>query len=129
MRRHLINLDKSPRTSIVAAALIIVSTGAANLAGCHSAFVETTLTNRTDRALHLVEVDYPSASFGTQNLQPGASFYYKFKVIGEGPMKLTWIDDGQKEHNAEGPQLREGQQGTLTITVIPGQTAWQTTFR
>lgn len=101
----------------------------AGTGGCHSAFIETTLINRTDKTLRLVELDYPSASFGTQNLGPGAAFHYRFKVIGEGPLKLTWTDDVQKEHNAEGPTLHEGQQGLLTVTIIPGQTAWQTTFR
>lgn len=103
--------------------------GLACLTGCHSAFIETTLINRTQEPLRLVEVDYPSASFGTQNLASGASFHYRFKVIGEGSVKLSWTDSGQKQHNAEGPTLHEGQQGTLTVTIIPGQTAWQTTFR
>lgn len=102
---------------------------AGSLAGCHSAFVEATLINRTDKNLRLVEVDYPSASFGTQNLSPGAPFHYKFKIIGEGPVKLSWTDDAQKEHTAEGPALHEGQGGLLTITIAPGQTAWQTTLK
>ncbi len=104
--------------------------GATVLTGCHSAFVETTLVNRTDKTLRLVEVDYPSASFGTQSLPPGASFHYKFKIIGEGPVKLTWTDEAAKEHTVDGPSLHEGQAGFLTMTVAAaGQTAWQTTLR
>ncbi len=118
-------LRASLAVGVTAGALL----SSAGLAGCHSAFIETTLINRTDQPLRLVEVDYPSASFGTQNLAPGTSFHYRFKVIGEGPVKLSWTDAGQKEHNAEGPTLHEGQGGTLTVTIIPGQTAWQTTFR
>ncbi len=122
----------NPKTYLRVSFAVAMAAGAlvtsASLAGCHSAFIETTLVNRTDQQLRLVEVDYPSASFGTQSLAPGASFHYRFKVIGEGPVKLSWTDAVQKEHNAEGPALHEGQQGSLTVTIIPGQTAWQTTF-
>lgn len=121
-------LGKNTSSWLVRAAAWVVPVGLLTLTGCHSAFIETTLTNRTESTLRLVEVDYPSASFGTQNLAPGASFHYKFKVIGEGPLKMSWTDEAQKEHNAEGPSLHEGQGGQLSITLIPGQTLWQTTF-
>ena len=111
------------------AAVLAGAFAAGSLSGCHSAFVDATLINRTDKNLHLVEVDYPSASFGTQNLAPGTPFHYRFKIIGEGPVKLSWTDDAQKEHTAEGPALHEGQGGLLTITIAPGQTAWQTTLK
>lgn len=115
--------------AVKASCLLAGSILAVSLTGCHSAFIETTLVNRTGEKIHLIQVDYPSASFGTQTLDPAATFHYKFKIIGEGPIKLSWTDAGGKEHNAEGPTLHEGQGGTLIVTVIPGQTAWQTTLR
>ena len=33
-------------------------------AGCHSSYVEATLQNHTAQPISLVELDYPSASFG-----------------------------------------------------------------
>ena len=127
--RHRIRSRKFLGTGLRVTGILGTLLSSLGLSGCHSAFIEATLINRTDKPLRLVEVDYPSASFGTQNLIPGASFHYKFKLIGEGPVKLLWTDEAQKEHTVEGPYLHEGQQGLLTITVTPAQTAWQTTFR
>ncbi len=114
------------RTALLSAALL-------GMAGCHSSFVETTLVNRSGRPLHLVELDYPSASFGTEVLAPDTTFHYRFKIIGEGPVKLSWTDEGQKEHNVEGPRLHEGQRGLLTVTVghdgPDGQVRWQTSLQ
>lgn len=97
--------------------------------GCHSAFIEATLINHSGQTVRLLEMDYPSASFGTESLPPEASFHYRFKIIGEGPLKLSWTDPQQKEHSVQGPRLHEGQQGLLTVTMGPEQLAWQTTFR
>lgn len=107
----------------------VLGAGLLSAAGCHSAFIEATLVNHSGEAVRLVEVDYPSASFGTQLLPSGAVFHYRFKVIGEGPVKLSWTDAHAGEHSVEGPRLHEGQQGLLTVTMGPGQLAWQTTFR
>jgi hypothetical protein len=60
--------------------------------GCHSPYVATTVSNRTGQPIELLEVDYPSASFGTQNLAPGSDFHYRFKVLGSGRMKLLYTD-------------------------------------
>ena len=97
-------------------------------AGCHSAYVEAVLTNQTGQPLTLVEVDYPSASFGTQALTPGQDFRYRFKILGDGPVKLIYTDAQNKEHHIEGPQLREGQEGSLHITVAPGGVRWDPVF-
>ena len=67
------------------------------LAGCHSAFIEATVSNRSAKAISLVEVDYPSASFGTQTLEPGQDFHYRFKVLGSGDVVLVFTDAGNTE--------------------------------
>jgi hypothetical protein len=41
--------------------------------GCHSAYIAATISNRTQRPITLIELDYPSASFGTQTLTPSKS--------------------------------------------------------
>lgn len=95
------------------------------LSGCHSAFVEATVSNRTQQRLQLIEVDYPSASFGTQNLAPGADFHYRFKVLGEGKLTLTYTDAANKEQKSNGPELKEGAEGPLRIIISPSGTEWQ----
>jgi hypothetical protein len=86
------------------------------LAGCHSAYIAATISNRTAAPLSLVEVDYPSASFGTQALAPGQDFHYRFKVLGNGATSVLWTDPAHQDQKNAGPPLREGDEGTLTIT-------------
>jgi hypothetical protein len=86
------------------------------LAGCHSAYIAATISNRSPAPLSLVELDYPSASFGTQSLAPGADYHYRFKVLGNGPTSVLWTDARHQDHKAPGPTLDEGDEGTLTIT-------------
>ncbi len=95
------------------------------ITGCHSAYVTATVSNHTTQPIALLEVDYPSASFGTQNLAPGADFHYRFKVIGSGNMKLTYTDSTHQEHKADGPLLKEGAEGPLTILITNKNILWQ----
>jgi hypothetical protein len=93
-------------------------------AGCRSPYVSTTVKNDTGAAVTLVEVDYPSASFGRESLAAGAVYPYRFKVLGSGVMKVSWTDAARKEHTATGPDLHEGQKGLLTITLTPEGAQW-----
>lgn len=94
------------------------------VAGCHSAYIDATISNRTDKPLNLVELDYPSASFGTQTLAPGGDFHYRFKILGSGKLKLIYTDTANTEHDIPGPTLAEGQEGKLTVTVQPSGVQW-----
>jgi hypothetical protein len=93
--------------------------------GCHSAYVEATVSNHTDKPIELLEVDYPSASFGTQNLAPGADFHYRFKVLGSGSMKLLYTDSTHQDHKSDGPFLKEGAEGPLAIAITSTGIIWQ----
>lgn len=90
------------------------------LAGCHSATIAATISNRTSGPVSLIEVDYPSASFGTQSLPPGQDFHYRFEVIGAGVTTILWTDADHHDHKSSGPVLRDGDKGSLTITFNPG---------
>jgi len=94
------------------------------IAGCHSAYIEATISNHTDKPLNLVELDYPSASFGTQALAPGGDFHYRFKVLGSGDLKLIYTDTANVEHDIPGPHLNEGDEGPITVTVNPSNVDW-----
>jgi hypothetical protein len=105
-----------------ASCLALVLSG---LGGCRSAFVETTIRNDGDTPVKLIEVDYPSASFGTQALGPHSIYHYRFKVQGSGPVTLTYTGADGKSHTATGPTLDEGQHGGLTIAIDAlGKVAW-----
>jgi hypothetical protein len=90
------------------------------LAGCHSYHIDTTIENRTGAAVQLLEVDYPSASFGTDALASGADFHYRFQVQGNGPVKLQYTDAGGHQLQITGPSLAERQEGRLEIVLLPG---------
>jgi hypothetical protein len=93
--------------------------------GCRSPYVAATVSNRTSHAIDLLEVDYPSASFGTQNLAPGADFHYRFKVLGSGSMKLLYTDSTHQDHKSDGPFLKEGAEGPLAIVITDTGVTWQ----
>ena len=95
----------------VTALLICVAAG-----GCRSALINATVSNHRSTALSLVEVDYPSASFGIQTLAPGEEYHYRFKVIGDGPTAVLWNEGGRDQKKSSGPVLREGDQGMLNVT-------------
>lgn len=92
--------------------------------GCHSPYVAATITNRTAQPIDLLEVDYPSASFGTQSLAPGAAFHYRFKVLGSGKVSLTYTTSTFRDKKSDGPFLKEGDEGPLQITIAPDGVHW-----
>jgi len=104
---------------------ILFATFSLGLAGCHSAYINATVSNHTAAPISLVQVEYPSASFGTQTIAPGAEFHYRFKVLGSGTMKITWTDTTEHEQKSSGPTLNEGAEGALDITVAPDGVHWQ----
>jgi hypothetical protein len=98
--------------------------GAVLVGGCKSPYVSATVKNDTGAVVTLVEVDYPSASFGRDSLAAGAVYAYRFKIIGSGATKVSWTDAERKQHTADGPQLHEGQEGQLVITLAPTGAQW-----
>jgi hypothetical protein len=101
-----------------------------SLSACRSAFVETIIENHGPDPVRLLEVDYPSASFGTQSLDAHAAYHYHFKIQGSGPITLTYTDHAGKTHTAAGPVLSEGQQGDLKIVIDPsGSVTWSKNLR
>jgi len=92
-------------------------------AGCHSYHVETTVLNRTGEAINLLEVDYPSASFGADSLAADAILHYRIQLRGSGQIKVQYTTGGgaQAQHQEQmtGPELAERQEGRLQIVLLP----------
>ncbi len=102
----------------------------AAVSGCHSPYIAATVVNHTAGPVSLIEVDYPSASFGTQALAPGQTFPYHFKILGSGNLKIEWTDAQNHDHTVNGPALHEGSEGTLQITLQPDNTViWLPTLK
>lgn len=93
--------------------------------GCHSAFMTATLVNRKATPMTLIEVDYPSASFGVQRLAPGEEYHYRFKVLGSGTTMLQWNEPSKPDQKVSGPQLNQGDDGAMTVTFeAAGPPSW-----
>ena len=99
------------------------------ISGCASKYVQAAVRNQTSGAVTLVEVDYPSASFGKETLPAGAEYDYRFKILGSGPAKVLWTDSHHQQHEVAGPQLNEGQQGTLIVTLTESGASWDKQLR
>jgi hypothetical protein len=102
-----------------ASALAVASPFLLLLTGCHSYHIDTTVENRTGSAVQLLEVDYPSASFGADSIATGADFHYRFQVRGSGPLMVSYAAVGGHQVQITGPTLSEHQQGRLEIVLLP----------
>jgi hypothetical protein len=114
------------RSRPAARILITLATVLFALTGCKSPYITATVANHTGAAVALIEVDYPSASFGRDALAAGATYSYRFKIIGSGPTKVLWTDAAHHNHTSAGPDLHERQQGQLDITLTPAGASWST---
>ena len=85
----------------MASAALVVATG------CDSASW-TPIRNRTDEPISLVELDYPSASFGRKRWSRGRSSGDRFKVLGSGDVKLVYTDSAGQEDDIVGRADGEG---------------------
>ena len=87
--------------------------------GCRSYRVQVSVENHTGAAVQLLEVDYPSASFGADTLASDASMRYSLQVRGSGPVKVQYTV-GNSQAQITGPILNEKDQGQLLIVLLPG---------
>ena len=101
-------------STIVAVAMVMA------MAACHSYHIETTIENRTGGPIRLLEVDYPSASFGVNSLAAGAEYHYRIQLRGSGPLKVQYTGSDGRKTQVEGPMLAEQQEGRMEIVLLPG---------
>jgi hypothetical protein len=76
--------------------------------------------NRTGGAIQLLEVDYPSASFGANRLAVGEVLPYRIQLRGSGPVKVQFTASDGRQAQIDGPTVAERQEGRLEIVLLPG---------
>lgn len=91
--------------------------------GCHSAHIEVSVENQTGGAIRLLEVEYPSASFGVDTLAAGATMHYRIQLQGSGPLKIHYTGENNRQSQLQGPELTQGQEGKLEIVLEPSDKA------
>jgi hypothetical protein len=114
-----INPRHTTRTSLFAACMVLFA-GLLAVSGCRSYHVEIMVENRTGTSIQLLEVDYPSASFGADRLAADAELYYRIQTRGEGTVKVQYTATGGHQEKLSGPMLYERQEGSLLIVLLPG---------
>jgi hypothetical protein len=100
--------------------LAVITVAALIVSSCHSYHVETTVENHTGGPIRLLEVDYPSASFGVNSLTAGAVYHYRIQLRGSGPLKVQYTGNDGRQTLVEGPMLAEQQEGRIEIVILPG---------
>jgi hypothetical protein len=90
------------------------------LAGCHSYRIEATVENHTGGPITLLEVDYPSASFGADSLAADSIFRYRFQTRGSGAVTVQYTTADGRQVKITGPTLHEKQEGAFEIVLAPG---------
>lgn len=100
------------------------------LTACQSPYVQTSIVNHTGSAVKLIEVDYPDASFGTDQIAVDSIYHYRFQVQDSGPVKISYTGADNKTYKATGPQVNKGQEGPLVITLeAGGKVTWAPTLK
>ncbi len=102
---------------VVTAALGLICLHA--ISGCHSAHIDATVENRTGGTITLLEVDYPSASFGADTLAVDGTFRHRIQTRDNGPISVQYTAAGRGAVQVQGPTLYEGQQGSIEIVLLP----------
>lgn len=109
------------RIALALVALLAV----AGMGGCRSPWVQTTIENRQDTPVSVVEVTYPGGSFGVQSIAARASFRYRFHILTNDAISISFNDAAGHARTDKGPMLRQGESGTLRIVIAPdGQVIW-----
>jgi hypothetical protein len=109
-----------PRIGIRGWILAIIALPALTIAeGCHSYHVDITIENRTGGAIQLLEVDYPTASFGSDALAASGVYHYRIQLRGNGPIKVQYSALDGRQARITGPVLTERQEGRLQIVLLP----------
>ncbi|MBS1802897.1 MAG: hypothetical protein JST28_05990 [Acidobacteria bacterium] len=77
------------------------------------------MKNNTGAPISLLEVDYPSASFGADAVAASAQVRHRIQTRGSGLLKILYTDASGKQIQINGPTLHEKQEGNIDIDLLP----------
>jgi len=93
--------------------------GLSMITACHSYHIEATVTNHTGGSVTLLEVDYPSASFGSDTVPPDGTVHHRIQTRGSGPISVQYTGPHGRAVQVRGPQIYEQQEGSIEIVLLP----------
>ena len=95
------------------------------LPGCRSAWIQCTIVNHQATPVALVEVNYPGGSFGVDAIGAGGTYAYRFHALSTDTASLDFTDAARHDHTVKGPEIEQGQEGTLRIEIeADGRVVW-----
>ncbi|MDR3741306.1 MAG: hypothetical protein P4L40_19980 [Terracidiphilus sp.] len=101
--------------------ILAVTALAVCITGCRSPRIDVTIENHTGAPVELLEVAYPSASFGVGRLDTDAVYRYRIQIRGSGSIHLQYNEPVMHlQRQISGPTLTENQSGALRIQLRPG---------
>lgn len=93
--------------------------------GCRSRVVNVKLINTSQKPLSIIVVDYPTATFGVDKLEPGATYQYPIKLLGTGPLNIQFTDADGHNHTYTGPALHKNDEGSVTVQLTQNSASAQ----
>ena len=95
--------------------LFVILAVSVTVMGCRSRVVLVKLINTSPQPLYTIVVDYPGATFGVNQLDPGKTYQYAIKPQNTGKLKIQFTDASGHTHNTSGPELHQDDEGTVDI--------------
>jgi hypothetical protein len=89
------------------------------IGGCHSAHIEATVENHTGGTITLLEVDYPTASFGADTVAADGFVHHRIQARDSGPISVQYTAARGRTVQITGPILHEQQEGSIEIVLLP----------
>lgn len=102
---------------LIPAAVLLFCLGP--MLACHSYHIEAAIENHTGAAITLLEVDYPTASFGADALAANGVFHYRLQTRGSGLISVQYTAANGHQVQVKGPMLHEKQEGSIEIVLLP----------
>jgi hypothetical protein len=91
-----------------------------SVVACHSYHIDVTIENHTEGPVSLLEVDYPTASFGIDSLAADGTSHHVLQTRGSGALKVQYTAANGHPVQVTGPTLYENQEGSIEIVLLPG---------
>ncbi|HST78138.1 MAG TPA: hypothetical protein VLN58_06595 [Verrucomicrobiae bacterium] len=95
------------------------------LVGCRSRVVQVKLINTSPKPISIIVVDYPTATFGVDKLEPGTTYQYPIKLLGTGPLNIQFTDADGHNHTYTGPALHKNDEGSVTVQLTQNSASAQ----
>ncbi|MCU1309644.1 MAG: hypothetical protein JWO20_769 [Candidatus Angelobacter sp.] len=94
------------------------------LSGCASRVITVVINNKSDAAIHNVEVTYNGGSYGVSSIAAGAVHQNHIKPFGPSTLQIDYVDASGKKKTQAGPRVAKNDSGTVQVTITNNDFKW-----